>query len=74
MLLITLLQAHRPEKYRDNLKVETDGRLTMQGSVTVYIPSNGRETDVDPSNPARAELPAADAGKRQRGGLTRRAD
>lgn len=46
-LLIFLLKAHRPEKYRDHASVELTGKdggpVQTQATVTVYIPDNGRD-------------------------------
>lgn len=46
-LLIFLLKAHKPEKYRDHASLELSGKgggpVLTQATVTVYIPDNGRE-------------------------------
>ena len=47
-LLIFLLKAHRPEKYRDVMKVTGTGdhgeiEHTVQATVSIYVPDNGRD-------------------------------
>lgn len=45
-LAITLLKAHRPEKYRERTSTELSGPGGVplaQGLVQIYIPSNGRD-------------------------------
>lgn len=58
-LLIFLLKAHRPEKYRDHASVELTGKdggpLQAQTTVTVYIPDNGRGDGCSAPRSARAE-------------------
>jgi len=52
-LMVTLLKAHRPEKYRDRQQLEHTGPggepLPAAAVVNVYIPDNGR--DSSPSEP-----------------------
>jgi len=51
-LMVTLLKAHRPEKYRDRQQLEhtgPGGEPLPAAVVNVYIPDNGR--DSNPSEP-----------------------
>ncbi len=41
-LLIFLLKAHRPERYRENTAIEATVTST-QAKVMIYLPDNGRE-------------------------------
>lgn len=41
-LLIFLLKAHAPEKYRDRYDVNLGGKVEHVGQVTLYMPDNGR--------------------------------
>jgi hypothetical protein len=49
LLLIFLLKAHRPAKYRETTRHEIDARLAataiMPGTVTICIPDNGRTNE-----------------------------
>lgn len=45
-LMVTLLKAHKPEKYRERSSTELSGpggQPLLQGVVQIYIPSNGRD-------------------------------
>lgn len=41
-LLIFLLKAHAPDKYRDRYDVNHSGSVEHTGTVTLYMPNNGR--------------------------------
>jgi hypothetical protein len=41
-LLIFLLKGAKPEKYRDNAKVQLEGSMNHTGNVQIFIPENGR--------------------------------
>ncbi len=41
-LLIFLLKAHAPEKYRDRYDVNMSGQIEHTGEVHLYMPNNGR--------------------------------
>ena len=57
-LLIFLLKAHKPEKYRETSRQELTGPdggpIQTQGQVIVYIPDNNRDT---PAGGAADEVP-----------------
>lgn len=57
-LLIFLLKANRPEKYRETTKLEHSGKLDGQTNVIVYIPDDGRNPVIE--QPTTAQLPAPD--------------
>lgn len=45
-LMVTLLKAHKPEKYRERSSTELSGpggTLLTQGLVQIYLPGNGRD-------------------------------
>ena len=44
-LLIFLLKAHAPEKYRDRYDVNVAGTVKHTGQVHIYMPDNGRGPD-----------------------------
>jgi hypothetical protein len=54
-LLMFLLKANRPEKYREKTLLEHSGELKGGSQVVVYIPDDGRNPVIE--QPAAAELP-----------------
>ena len=44
-LMVTLLKAHRPEKYRDRVSTELSGPggAPLATAINVYLPANGRD-------------------------------
>lgn len=43
LLLMFLLKGWRPDKYRDNAKIEHAGKIEGGAKVVVYIPDDGRD-------------------------------
>lgn len=43
LLLIFLLKGARPDKYRENSKVQVEGNLNHTGNVQIFIPDNSRD-------------------------------
>lgn len=42
-LLIFLLKGARPEKFRENHRVQVEGQMNHTGNVQIYIPDNNRD-------------------------------
>ena len=50
-LLIFLLKANRPEKYRETTKLEHSGKLDGNSNVVVYLPDDGRNPVIEQPTP-----------------------
>ena len=45
VLLIFLLKGRRREIYGDQVKAQVDSNINLNGSITLYMPQNGREAE-----------------------------